>query len=117
MSALGDLLHKIVDVAAGDGKRQDLHDEIDDLDGSAEAAPEDEASPEPAPEGVPAEAAAPEPEPVQAPEAAPDLPTAPELAAFREWQDSLSQAAVEPVDEQPQVQEHVQEDGSAEADA
>lgn len=115
MSALGDLLHKIVDVAAGDGKRQDLHEEIDGLDepgGSAEAAPE------PPSEAEPAEEAAPEPsEPVPAPEPAPDLPTAEELAAFREWQASQAQPVSEPVDDGSQVQVHVQEDGSAEADA
>ena len=82
--SLSDLLHKIVDVAAGTGQRQDLHDEIDDLDqDSAEAAPDS------APEAEPAEAeAAPEPEPVQAPEPAP------------------------PVDVQEPVQVHVQEEGT-----
>ena len=91
---LSEVLHKIVDVAAGVGQRQDLHDEIDSLDDSAEAAPEDEAAPEPAPVDVPAVGTAPEPEPVQAPEPAPV-----------------------PVDElvhvQEPVQEHVQEEGSS----
>lgn len=89
---LSEVLHKIVDVAAGVGQRQDLHDEIDDLD----EAPAVEAAPEPPSEAAPVEdAASPEPsEPVAA----------------------LAEAA--PVDVQEPVQVHVQEDGSSgEADA
>lgn len=63
--SLSDILHKILDVAAGDNARQDLHDEIDALD--------EDSAVEPAP-GVPAEAGAPGPDvlPVPAPEPAVD---------------------------------------------
>lgn len=77
MSGLADLLHKIVDVAAGVNSRQDLHDEIDRLDAAAppeHETPAVEAAPEPPSEAAPAEAAAaPEPEPVQVLEPAPPV--------------------------------------------